>query len=49
MAARTAPTPLSAPARPACGMNMTAPEDLYEDNPGDYEDEDEAWDAWEND
>lgn len=26
-----------------------SPEDLYEDNPGDYEDEDEAWDAWEND
>ena len=25
------------------------PEDLYEDNPGDYEDEDEAWDEWEND
>ena len=25
------------------------PEDLYEDNPGDYEDEDEALDAWEND
>ena len=21
----------------------------FEDNPGDYEDEDEAWDAWEND
>ena len=26
-----------------------SPEDLYEDNPWDYEDEDEAWDAWEND
>ena len=26
-----------------------SPEDLYEDNPGDYEDEDEAWDEWEND
>lgn len=26
-----------------------SPEDLYEDNPDDYEDEDEAWDAWEND
>lgn len=25
------------------------PEDLYEDNPWDYEDEDEAWDEWEND
>lgn len=24
------------------------PEDLYEDNPGDYEDEDEAWDEWED-
>ena len=26
-----------------------SPEDLYEDNPWDYEDEDEAWDEWEND
>ena len=26
-----------------------SPEDLYGDNPWDYEDEDEAWDAWEND
>ena len=26
-----------------------SPEDLYEDNPDDYEDEDEAWDEWEND
>ena len=25
-----------------------SPEDLYEDNPGDYEDEDEAWNEWEN-
>ena len=25
-----------------------SPEDLYEDNPWDYEDEDEAWDEWEN-
>ena len=25
------------------------PEDLYEDNPDWFEDEDEAWDAWEND
>ena len=24
------------------------PEDLYEENPWDYEDEDEAWDEWEN-
>lgn len=26
-----------------------SPEDLYEDNPWDYEDEDEAWAEWEND
>ena len=26
-----------------------SPEDLYEDNPDWFEDEDEAWDAWEND
>ena len=25
------------------------PEDLWEDNPGDYEDEDEAWDEWYDD
>ena len=26
-----------------------SPEDLYEENPDDYEDLDDAWDAWEND
>ena len=25
------------------------PEDLWEDNPGDYDDEDEAWDEWYDD
>ena len=26
-----------------------SPEDLYEENPDDYKDLDDAWDAWEND
>ena len=30
-------------------QDYDSPEDLYEDNPWDYEDEDEAWDEWEND
>ena len=36
------------PGSPGLRDEYDSPEDLYEDNPEWFEDEDEAWDAWEN-